>query len=78
MVPAKVLSPSHTGNVAAKDSSQQQRSSTATSRHRNESDRFQSFLVNKPDPNFDHAKDMTKKMQEWDKKWKELSDKSST
>jgi hypothetical protein len=77
MVQAKVRSPSHSGNAASKDSSQQQPSSIATNTYRNDNDRFQSFLVKEPDPNFDHAKDMTKKMQEWDKKWKGLSAKSS-
>jgi len=77
VVQAKVLSPSHSGNAASKDGSQQQPSSTATNTYRDDNDRFKSFLVKGPDPKFDHANDMTKKMQEWDKEWKESSDKSS-
>jgi len=76
-VQAKVLSPSNSGHAASKESSQQQPSSPATNTYRTENDRFQSFLVKEPDPNFDHAKDMTKKMQDWDKKWKGLGDKNS-
>jgi len=77
VVQAKVLSPSHSGNAASKDGSQQQPSSTTTNTYRDDNDRFKSFPVKGPDPKFDHAKDMRKKMQEWDKEWKESSDKSS-
>jgi len=77
MVQAEVFSQSHSGYTTSKESSQQQPSSPATNTYRNDNDRFQSFLVTGPDPNYDHAKDMTKKMQDWDKKWKALGDKSS-
>ena len=45
--------------------------------YRDDNDRFQAFLVKKPEPAFDHAKDMEKRMQEWDKTWKDLGGKSS-
>lgn len=77
MVQAKVLSPSHFAYTVSKESSQQKPFSPATNTYRSDNDSFQTFLVKEPDPNFDHAKDMTKKMQEWDKKWKELGDQSS-
>jgi hypothetical protein len=78
MVQANVLSPSHSGYAASKESSKQQPSTPATNSYRKDNDRLQSFLVKEPDPNVDHAKDMANKMQEWDKKWKELGDKSAS
>lgn len=78
MVQAKMESPSHSGYAASRESFQQQPSSPATNSYRKDHDRLQSFLVKEPDPNFDHAKETAKRMQEWDKKWKELGDKSSS
>ena len=52
-------------------------SPSAMSRFSNDNDRFQAFLIKKPDPPFEHAKEMGKKMREWDKTWEKLGGQNS-
>ena len=64
--------PTNTGDIPHLHSSL-----SATSRYSSDNDRFQAFLIKKPDPPFEHAKEMGKRMQEWDKTWKKLGGQKS-
>ena len=72
-----VTSRSESKPSAPSRGSENKQPSSVLTAFKDDKDRLQAFLVEKPEPAYDHAGKMKEQMKSWDKTWEDLDRKSS-